>query len=384
MSTDTMTQSPVGRRRLLEWPIRVTTALFCQSIAGVQPSFGAQASPGGVAGSGNDRTAAKPNDDDAIPAEDNLSTRLLIDPVFKLHATGKRHPERPERIDAVTRSLQAAELLQKLGSIARRTALDDELMLCHTPEYVRLVKREIAAGTRMLSTGDTSVSAKSLDVALEAAGGLLNAVDAVVERQAKNAFCVVRPPGHHASPGRGMGFCIFNNIAIAALYAQEKHGIGKVLIADWDVHHGNGTQDTFYRDGSVFFFSTHQSPWYPGTGDTWETGEGSGRGTTLNAPFPAGAGRVEIVGTFRKRLVALAKEFKPDLVLISAGFDSRMGDPLGKFTLDDQDFSDLTDIMMEIAEQHAGGRLVSVLEGGYSLTGLGAAAASHVKALARR
>ena len=122
---------------------------------------------------------------------------------------------------------------------------------------------------------------------------------------------------------------------------KKKHGIGKVLIADWDVHHGNGTQDTFYRDGSVFFFSTHQSPWYPGTGDTWETGEGSGRGTTLNAPFPAGAGRVEIVGTFRKRLVALAKEFKPDLVLISAGFDSRMGDPLGKFTLDDQDFSDL-------------------------------------------
>ncbi len=370
MSTDAITLSTVARRRLLEWPIRATTALFCQSIFNVRPSFG-------------DSSAAKPNDDSAKPTEDQLATRLLIDPVFKLHATGKRHPERPERIDAVTESLEAAELLPKLGRIARRTALDDELTLCHTPEYVKLVKREIGAGARMLSTGDTSVSPKSLEVALEAAGGLLNAVDAVVERQAKNAFCVVRPPGHHASPGRGMGFCIFNNIAVAARYAQKKHGIGKVLIADWDVHHGNGTQDTFYRDGSVFFFSTHQSPWYPGTGETWETGEGSGRGTTLNAPFPAGAGRVEIVGTFRKKLIELAKDFKPDLVMISAGFDSRMGDPLGKFTLDDQDFSDLTDIMLEIAEQHAGGRLVSVLEGGYSLTGLGAAAASHVKALAR-
>ena len=235
----------------------------------------------------------------------------------------------------------------------------------------------------MLSTGDTAVSEKSLEVALEAAGGLLNAVDAVVGRKAKNAFCVVRPPGHHATPDRGMGFCIFNNIAIAARYAQKKHGIGKVLIADWDVHHGNGTQDAFYRDGSVFFFSTHQSPWYPGTGKTWETGEGAGRATTLNAPFPAGAGRVEIVGTFRNKLVKLANEFKPDLVMISAGFDSRMGDPLGKFTLDDQDFADLTSIMLEIAAQHAGGRLVSVLEGGYNLEGLGAAAASHVQALAR-
>ena len=256
-------------------------------------------------------------------------------------------------------------------------------MLCHTPEYVQLVRREIAAGARMLSTGDTAVSEKSLEVALEAAGGLLNAVDAVVGREAKNAFCVVRPPGHHASPDRGMGFCIFNNIAIAARYAQKKHGIGKVLIADWDVHHGNGTQDTFYRDGSVFFFSTHQSPWYPGTGKTWETGEGKGRGTTLNAPFPAGAGRVEIVGAFRDKLVKLANEFKPELVMISAGFDSRLGDPLGKFTLDDRDFADLTGILLEIAERHAGGRLVSVLEGGYSLEGLGAAAASHVEALAQ-
>ena len=379
MSANAFALSPVGRRQLLKWPIRATTALFCQSLGNFPPSFGYAT----AAGSGADSAAAKQDDDANKPHRDSLATRLLIDPIFKLHATGDRHPERPARVDAVTQSLEEAELLPKLGRIASRAALDDELLLCHTPEYVKLVKREIAAGARMLSTGDTAVSEKSLEVALQAAGGLLNAVDAVVGRKAKNAFCVVRPPGHHATPDRGMGFCIFNNIAIAARYAQKKHGIGKVLIADWDVHHGNGTQDTFYRDGSVFFFSTHQSPWYPGTGKTWETGEGAGRGTTLNAPFPAGAGRVEIVGTFRDKLVKLANEFKPDLVMISAGFDSRIGDPLGKFTLDDQDFADLTDIMLEIAARHAGGRLVSVLEGGYNLEGLGAAAASHVGVLAR-
>ena len=293
---------------------------------GFLPVFGYAAASAQEAGSG----AAKGGGDSQKPRGNGSATRLLIDPVFKLHTTGSRHPERPARIDAVTRSLEEAELLPKLRRIARRAASDEELLLCHTPEYVKLVRREIASGARMLSTGDTAVSEKSLEVALEAAGGLLNAVDAVVGREAKNAFCVVRPPGHHATPDRGMGFCIFNNIAIAARYAQKKHGIGKVLIADWDVHHGNGTQDTFYRDGSVFFFSTHQSPWYPGTGKTWETGEGAGRGTTLNAPFPAGAGRTEIVGAFRDKLVKLANEFKPELVMISAGFDSRLGDPLGK------------------------------------------------------
>ena len=377
MSANACALSPVGRRQLLEWPIRATTALFCQSLGNFSRSFGFAA-----AGSGAASAAANKDAGGTKPQADSSVTRLLIDPVFKLHATGDGHPERPARVDAVASALEAAQLLPKLGRIGSRAAVDDELLLCHTPEYVKLVKREIAAGARMLSTGDTAVSEKSLEVALQAAGGLLNAVDAVVGREAKNAFCVVRPPGHHATPDRGMGFCIFNNIAIAARYAQKKHGIGKVLIADWDVHHGNGTQDAFYRDGSVFFFSTHQSPWYPGTGKTWETGEGGGRGTTLNAPFPAGAGRTEIVGAFRDKLVKLANEFKPDLVMVSAGFDSRAGDPLGKFTLDDQDFADLTGIMLEIAARHAEGRFVSVLEGGYNLDGLGAAAASHVRALA--
>jgi acetoin utilization deacetylase AcuC-like enzyme len=179
-----------------------------------------------------------------------------------------------------------------------------------------------------------------------------------------------------------MGFCIFNNVAIAARYAQKKHKIKRVLIADWDVHHGNGTQNIFYEDPSVFFFSTHLYPHYPGTGSEGETGSGSGRGTILNCPLPRGSGRTEIVGAFQEKLVPAADKFKPDLVLVSAGFDSRAGDPLGGFTLGDRDFAELTRIMLGIAEKHADGRLVSVLEGGYDLTGLASASAAHVKTLA--
>jgi acetoin utilization deacetylase AcuC-like enzyme len=218
-------------------------------------------------------------------------------------------------------------------------------------------------------------------VALEAAGGVLNAVDMVAGGKVKNAFCAVRPPGHHATAVRGMGFCVFNNVAVAARYAQKKHGLARVLIADWDVHHGNGTQDIFYNDGSVFFFSTHQSPWYPGTGAAGETGEGSGKGATMNCPFPAGSGRAEVLGVFRERLMPAMDSFRPELVVISAGFDSRAGDPLGQFRLTDEDFADLTRMLMDVADKHAGGRVVSVLEGGYSLTGLAAGVAAHVKTL---
>ncbi len=178
-----------------------------------------------------------------------------------------------------------------------------------------------------------------------------------------------------------MGFCIFNNAAIAARYAQATYGLERILIADWDVHHGNGTQAIFEADPSVFFFSTHQWPWYPGTGAAAETGTGAGRGTIMNRPFPAGAGRAEILGAFEDDLIPAMKDFRPELVIISAGFDSRRGDPLGGFRLEDEDFADLTRLMVALADEHAGGRLVSLLEGGYNLDGLASATAAHVKVL---
>ena len=316
-------------------------------------------------------------------AATKFTTALLADPIYREHDPGAGHPERPERYDAVTQALDRGALFKSVLRIESRAATEDEIALCHSHPYIQLVRREIAAGAHELSTGDTDVGPRSWEVALRAVGGVLNAIDTVASQKTTNAFCVVRPPGHHARPQQGMGFCIFNNIAIAARYAQRKHGIGKVLIADWDVHHGNGTQDTFYADGSVFFFSTHQSPWYPGTGPASETGEGKGKGCTMNFPFPAGSGRREIVAAFRENLRRAADSFKPDLVMISAGFDSRLNDPLGQFTLSDQDFEELTGVMLEIAGTHAGGRLVSVLEGGYNLSGLASAATAHVNTLVK-
>jgi acetoin utilization deacetylase AcuC-like enzyme len=310
-----------------------------------------------------------------------MSTALLADPISREHRPGEGHPERPERYESVTRALETSGLLAGLQRIAPRAATDDELALCHTRGYIELVRREIRAGARELSTGDTSLGPRSLDVALHAAGGVLNAVDLVVSGKAPNAFCCVRPPGHHATPSRGMGFCIFNNVAVAARYGQKKHGLERVLIADWDVHHGNGTQDIFYADPTVLFFSTHQYPWYPGTGAADETGQGAAKGTTINCPFPAGAGRQEIFGAFRRKLLPAIDAFKPDVLIISAGFDSRAGDPLGQFTLNDQDFADLTLLMMESADKHARGRILSVLEGGYDLAGLASAATAHVRTL---
>src|SRR5580658_10374527 len=304
-------------------------------------------------------------------------TGLAADPICKEHLTGAQHPEQPARFDAAVGALKGLELI----SIAPRLANHDEIALCHARPYIELAEREILRGERELSTGDTTISPDSLEAALRAAGGALNAIDAIFEKRAANAFYIVRPPGHHANATRGMGFCIFNTIAIAARYAQRKYGIGRVLIADWDVHHGNGTQDIFYTDGTVFVFNTHQSPWYPGTGARAETGEGAGAGMTPNCPFPAGSGRKEILGAFQEQLLPAAAKVKPELVLISAGFDSRIGDPLGGFTLTYADFRDLTAVVLDIADQYCGGRLLSVLEGGYSLTGPAAAIRATVAPL---
>jgi acetoin utilization deacetylase AcuC-like enzyme len=306
-----------------------------------------------------------------------VTTAILADPISKLHDPGPGHPEQPARYDAALRGIPS----DALTPFARREAVRAELALCHTTDYIRLVEREVSAGYSDLSTGDTQIGPDSLEVARSGVGTVLTAVDLVCSAEASNAFCIVRPPGHHATANRGMGFCIFNNIAIAARYAQARHQIQRVLIADWDVHHGNGTQDIFYEDGSVFFFSTHQSPWYPGTGRPDEIGTGPGLGTTLNCPFPAGSGRSEILGALDQQLIPAMEEFRPELVLISAGFDSRKDDPLGNFLLTDQDFTDLTRLLVLMATKYASGRLVSVLEGGYNLSGLEQSVRAHVNSL---
>lgn len=314
-------------------------------------------------------------------ATNSLPTGLLLDGIYREHDTGEGHPEQIARYTAVSAALTKAGLVAKTQALTQQPCEDDHILLCHTKPYLEIAKRDVAAGRTELSTGDTTICRRSLDVAQRAVGGVVNAVDAVMTGKLKNAFCAVRPPGHHARPAQGMGFCLFNNIAIGARHAQKKHGAAKVLIVDWDVHHGNGTQDIFYEDGSVFFFSSHQAPWYPYTGWAEEVGKGKGKDCIMNAPFPGGAGMKEIGGVIQGRLAEVAAKFKPDLVMISAGFDSRIDDPLGRFTLTDADFAELTRILRKFAEEQCEGRLVSVLEGGYNLDGLGKAVASHVGAL---
>ncbi|MFQ5729474.1 MAG: histone deacetylase [Waddliaceae bacterium] len=316
----------------------------------------------------------------------NTPVGLVQDPFYKRHLTGRGHPECPERYDAISAALQSLPL-QKINP---RNADNDSILLCHTRDYLQTVIRDIDAcaeagmtqGNFTLSTGDTQICPDTYRAALLAAGGVMEAVDAVISGVAKSVFCLVRPPGHHACSGPGMGFCVFNNIAIAARYAQKKYGIKKVLLVDWDIHHGNGTQEIFYEDPSVYYFSTHQSPFYPGTGDENETGEGDGKGTTLNCPIAPGLhSRTDIIEAFRKKLLPAMTHFRPKLVMISSGFDGHIDDPLGGFNLTDEDFGVLTDIVREIANTYAKGRIVSVLEGGYDLKAIASAAKSHVLAL---
>ena len=315
-------------------------------------------------------------------SEPVASTQVFYDPNILRHEPSMDHPESPKRLEAVMGAVGSIARQGRVSVVTPKPATDNDLLLVHAADYVKKVRAEIAAGRPTLSTGDTEISSGSLTAALAAAGTVISGVDAVLAGRTRSAFCAVRPPGHHASQARGMGFCVFNNIAIGARYAQRQHHIERVLIVDWDVHHGNGTQDVFWSDGTVLFFDVHQHPWYPGTGVAAEQGEGRGRGLIVNNPFPAGAGRKEILGAFHERLVPAAERFRPQLVIVSAGFDSRGGDPLGRFTLTDQDFADLTDIVMAIARQHAGGRIVSVLEGGYALDGLSRAVTSHLDRLA--
>jgi acetoin utilization deacetylase AcuC-like enzyme len=311
-------------------------------------------------------------------------TGLLYDDIYLRHLSGNTgHPERPERLIFIRDALEKAGLIQSLYPIHPRRVTEEELELVHKPSYVALVRRELSnlQGVRELSTGDTLVSPGSLEAAEFAAGGVLNAVDAVMQGKVKNAFAAVRPPGHHATPTRGMGFCIFNNVAIAARYVQKRYGLQRVLIVDWDYHHGNGTQETFYEDGSVFYFSTHHYGAYPGTGSAAETGAGKGAGKILNVPLPPGASDAQILEAFQTKLVPAARNFKPDFIFISAGFDGMRNDLLGVFDITPAGFAAITRIVAGLAKELCEGRLISVLEGGYRLDGLAESVVAHVQVL---
>lgn len=318
-----------------------------------------------------------------------MGAYYLYDQTYLMHYAGSGHPESPGRLIAIKNAVETAELFDQLIPLNPRVKPADleTLSLVHDRQYINTVKNECETGHHFLSTGDTSICEDSYRVAVHAVGGCLAAVDAVFESSPANtdkpstAFCAVRPPGHHASANRGMGFCIFNNIAVAARYAQKKHSAKRILIIDWDVHHGNGTQDIFYDDDSVLFMSVHQHPLYPGTGAKHETGSGKGIGFNINRPLPPGSGNKEIIDVFVNDFIPAADKFKPDLVLISAGFDSRLNDPLGHFHLDNKGFRLLTKITREIAKTHSQNRLVSILEGGYSFAGLAASVLSHLQEL---
>jgi acetoin utilization deacetylase AcuC-like enzyme len=308
-----------------------------------------------------------------------MTTGWIADETCLRHNAGAQHPESPNRFRAAVKAVEP--MADKLTSVKIGSCTHADLARVHDGKYLATAEREIKAGSKVLSTGDTNVSEGSLAAANVAAASVLGMVDAVFTKQVDNGFCIVRPPGHHATPNRGMGFCVYNTVAVAARYAQAKYDAERVFIFDWDVHHGNGTQDCFYRDESVFFASTHQSPWYPFTGKADETGDGKGKGTIANYPLPAGTDGKRLIGALREHLLPAVARFKPDLVIISAGFDSRLGDPLGQFRLTDEDFRELTKLMMDVASTHADQRLVSVMEGGYNLTGLAAAVAAHVDTL---
>jgi len=302
-------------------------------------------------------------------------------PDYLAHQTGLTHPERPERVQAIVDHLTATGLMQELVPIAPVRAAREWIEAIHAPAYVDRVEEYSRGGRAIIDSMDTAISPHSFEVALLAAGGVLAAVDAVVEGKAASAFCAVRPPGHHALRDVAMGFCLFNNIAVAARYAQRRHGLKRILIVDWDVHHGNGTQDAFYEDPSVLFFSIHQYPFYPGTGSAAEAGRGEGSGFTLNAPMEAGAGDDDYRRVFGETLAPRVLEFRPDLILISAGFDAHRSDPLGGMSLTEPGYERLTEMVQAWAGDFCSGRVVSVLEGGYDLQALARSAATHIARL---
>lgn len=308
-------------------------------------------------------------------------TLLFTDPLFLKHDTG-RHPETADRLRAITARLDKAGLIKKCTAGTYKPLTEETVAQLHSPKQVQAVKQIALHGGGHID-GDTAVSADSFQVALAAAGACVAAVDAVLKGNDHQALCLVRPPGHHATKVRSMGFCLFNNIALATRHAKKAHQLTRVLIVDFDVHHGNGTQDIFYEDPEVVFYSIHRygNGFYPGTGAADETGQGKGLGHTFNMPIRFGTPRKEYHDRFLKALHKAADTIKPELVLVSAGFDAHAKDPIGSLGLEVEDFVTLTKEVLEVAKAHAKGRLVSCLEGGYNLEMLAESVEAHLKEL---
>jgi len=311
-----------------------------------------------------------------------MPTAIVHHPVFEKHDTGANHPETAERYRVAIEALRGDhDLWANVVEIEADEARRSDIQACHTPQHFKHVEEAVREGRGYLDA-DTMISGASFEAAMRGAGAACRAIDAIMEGTAQNAFVPVRPPGHHATPDRAMGFCLFNNVGVAARYAQKTFKeIERVAILDWDVHHGNGTQGIFYDDPSVFYFSMHQYPWYPGTGSRAETGQGRGRGYTLNVPLRAMTPTSDQRRAFDSAIEEMASAFTPDLVIISAGFDAHDSDPLGQLLLSDEDFVQMTRVVKDWANQACGGRVVSCMEGGYNLDTLGETIRRHVREL---
>ena len=300
--------------------------------------------------------------------ENNMKTGIIKDRRYMDHHMGQFHVETPQRLEVIYRMIDE-KITFSLDKIKPRLATEDELTLIHTPDHVNMIKSTDGKEHVQLDP-DTSTSAKSWEVACLATGGVLNAVDSIMEEKIQNAFALVRPPGHHAEASRAMGFCLFNNIAIGAAHLIKKHGLKRILVVDWDLHHGNGTQNSFYNSAEVLYFSTHQYPHYPGTGHWNEVGEGKGEGFTINVPLRAGKMDGDYLHIFQKILHPIVSAYKPEFILVSAGFDIYEGDPLGGMLITKEGFGALAAELLDLAAEFSQKRLLCVLEGGYDLQGL--------------
>lgn len=308
------------------------------------------------------------------------ATEVIKDQRYLNHLPGEHHPESPQRLEQIYRMLQDADVSGRFTIVQPRAASKEELALNHLPEYIERIEKTTGKSRTSLDP-DTHTSPGSWEAAIYAAGGVLVALDLIMAGKFNNGFALIRPPGHHAEPARAMGFCLFNNIAIGAHYLIQKYGLERILIVDWDLHHGNGTQKSFYASPQVLYISTHQYPYYPGTGFVDEIGEGKGAGYTVNIPLQGGQGDADYIKIFREIILPIAEEYQPQFILISAGYDPYYLDPLGAMQVTPDGFSALTLLLMGCAENYCEKRLLITLEGGYHLDGITESAKKTLLAL---